>query len=126
MSRRIWTGRVLPTLGLLVALAGFGVSIYLSVNQPPAATGPGGSGPAEIGSESSGAESTGAESSRPAAPPGSSLTSADFPATSPEVGHQVGYQIPDFTLELVDGAAIASADLVAAERPAFLFFFATT
>lgn len=44
----------------------------------------------------------------------------------PEIGHQVGYRIPDFTLELAAGGVVTAADLTAAGRPTFLFFFATT
>ena len=44
----------------------------------------------------------------------------------PEIGHQVGYRIPDFTLELAAGGTVTAADLTAAGRPTFLFFFATT
>ena len=43
----------------------------------------------------------------------------------PEVGTQVGYRIPDFTLELAEGGTVTAADLTAAGRPVFLFFFAT-
>ena len=44
----------------------------------------------------------------------------------PEIGNRVGSRIPDFTLELADGATVTSASLVGQGRPTFLFFFATT
>ena len=102
MTGKLFTGRLLPALGLLIALAGLGVSIYLSTNKSPESTD---GGPA------------------PAAAP---LTASDFPAAGPEPGHRVGNRIPDFTLELADGRAVAAADLIAAGRPTFLFFWATT
>ena len=102
MTGKVFTGRILPALGLLIALAGLGVSIYLSVagREDPAEGGP-----------------------VAAAIP---LTAADFPAAGPAPGHQVGYRIPDFALELADGRAVTVADLVARGQPTFLFFWATT
>lgn len=102
MTGKLFTGRLLPALGLLIALAGLGVSIYLSVVETEE--------PAE---------------GRPAAA-AIPLPAADFPADGPAAGHQVGYRIPDFALELADGRAVTAADLIAAERPTFLFFWATT
>ena len=102
MTGKLFTGRLLPALGLLIALAGLGVSIYLSTDKSEEAAD---AGPI------------------PAAAP---LTASDFPAAIPEPGHRVGNRIPDFTLELADGRAVAAADLIAAGRPAFLFFWATT
>ena len=115
MSIKNWMGRVLPALGLLVALAGFGVAVYLSVNEPPESP--------ELLEPAPSAQS-------PVAQYGNVLTVADFPTAAgvaaPAPGHQEGDRIPDFTLGLADGATITSAGLVAAERPTFLFFFATT
>ena len=115
MSIKNWMGRVLPALGLLVALAGFGVAVYLSVNEPP---------------ESPELLEPVASAQSPVAQYGNVLTVADFPTAAvvaaPALGHQEGDRIPDFTLGLADGATITSAGLVAAERPTFLFFFATT
>ena len=115
MSIKNWMGRVLPALGLLVALAGFGVAVYLSVNEPPESP--------ELLEPAPSAQS-------PVAQYGNALTVADFPTAAgvaaPAPGHREGDRIPDFTLGLADGAAITSAGLVAAERPTFLFFFATT
>ena len=102
MTGKLFTGRLLPALGLLIALAGLGVSIYLSMDKSrvPADAGP-----------------------VPAAVP---LTAVDFPAAIPAPGHQVGNRIPDFTLELADGRAVAAAELVEQGKPTFLFFWATT
>ena len=102
MTGKLFTGRLLPALGLLIALAGLGVSIYLSMDDSPV---PGDTGPV---------------------PAAATLTAADFPAAIPAPGHQVGNRIPDFTLELADGRAVTAADLIAAGRPTFLFFWATT
>ena len=44
----------------------------------------------------------------------------------PDVGNKVGYRIPDFTLELVDGEKVSSEALLTEGKPTFLFFFATT
>ena len=44
----------------------------------------------------------------------------------PDAGNKVGYRIPDFTLELVDGEKVSSEALLAEGKPTFLFFFATT
>ena len=119
MSIKNWMGRVLPALGLLVALAGFGVAVYLSVNEPPES-------PELLELEPEPAPSA----QSPVAQYGNVLTVADFPTAAgvaaPAPGHREGDRIPDFTLGLADGAAITSAGLVAAERPTFLFFFATT
>ena len=115
MSIKNWMGRVLPALGLLVALAGFGVAVYLSVNEPPESP--------ELLEPAPSAQS-------PVAQYGNVLTVADFPTAAgvatPAPGHREGDRIPNFTLGLADGATITSAGLVAAERPTFLFFFATT
>ena len=105
----LFTGRILPALGLLAALVGLAVSIYQSINQPPEpAAGP----PA-------------ATDNRPAST-AAILTGADFPAADAAPGHQVGYPIPNFTLELADGSTVTAADLTDRSRPTFLFFWATT
>ena len=44
----------------------------------------------------------------------------------PDAGNKVGFRIPDFTLELVDGETVSSETLLAEGKPTFLFFFATT
>ena len=102
MPGKVWAGRILPALGLLVALAGLGVSIYRSagMDAEPAA--------------------------RPPPAGGVQLTGADFPAAVAEPGAEVGYRIPDFTLELADGSRVTAAELVARGQPTFLFFWATT
>lgn len=102
MPGKVWAGRILPALGLLVALAGLGVSIYRSVG--PDAEPAAGTPPAS----------------------GVQLTGADFPAAMAETGSEVGDRIPDFTLELADGSRVTAGELVAREQPTFLFFWATT
>ena len=42
-----------------------------------------------------------------------------------EVGSNVGNQVPEFDLRLVDGTTVNSANLVSTKKPAFYFFFAT-
>ena len=106
MNGNLLTGRILPVLGLLIALAGLGVSVYLSVSQP--------------------GEPADSAAANPAAT-GTILTGADFPAAAAVApGHQIGYRIPDFALELADGGAVTAADLMAQGKPTFLFFWATT
>ena len=102
MPGKVWAGRILPALGLLVALAGLGVSIYRSagLDAEPAAGGP--------------------------AAAGVQLTGADFPAVVAEPGAEVGDRIPDFTLELADGSRVTAGKLVSRGQPTFLFFWATT
>ncbi len=115
MNGNLWTSRILPALGLLIALAGLGVSVYLAVSQP---------GEPAAGAATNPATADAAD--KPAA--GVVLTGADFPAAAAAVapGHQVGYRIPDFALELADGGAVTAADLIAQSKPTFLFFWATT
>jgi hypothetical protein len=43
----------------------------------------------------------------------------------PPIGSQVGNTVPEFTLNLLDGASITSAELMNQDRPSFLFFHAT-
>ena len=107
MNGNLWSSRILPALGLLVALTGLGVSVYLAVSQP--------------GEPAAGA------AANPAAT-GVILTGADFPAAAAAVapGHQIGCRIPDFALELAGGGAVTAADLIAQSKPTFLFFWATT
>ena len=45
------------------------------------------------------------------------------PGTS--VGLQVGQHAPTFMLTTIDGAPLASADLLAQDKPYILYFFAT-
>ena len=47
------------------------------------------------------------------------------PSDTLKVGSMVGDHIPEFTLLLADGGSVRSADLLAANRPTFLYFFAT-
>ena len=50
-----------------------------------------------------------------------SASSIDF-----QVGHNIGDRIPGFKIELTDGTPVTAAGLLENNRPAFLFFFATT
>ena len=47
------------------------------------------------------------------------------PSTGVEVGSNVGNQVPEFDLRLVDGSTVNSTELVSTNKPAFYFFFAT-
>ena len=104
MNTRSWLGKAGLALAVLVAVGGFAVSVYLSANNPRKIPAPG---------------TAAAEDS------GYVLTGADFPTAAAETGNKVGYQVPDFTLELVDGSAVTSASLVESGQPTFLFFWAT-
>ena len=103
MNRNGWVGKALLALAVLVPVLGMGISIYLATT--------GNSLGAVAGPES--ADET------PYV-----LTAADFPEAI-DVGNQVGYQIPDFTLELADGSTVTSSGLVEEGRPTYLFFWAT-
>jgi hypothetical protein len=41
------------------------------------------------------------------------------------IGNKVGERIPDFAITLVDGSTVTSGEILAQERPTFLFFFET-
>ena len=43
-----------------------------------------------------------------------------------QVGHNIGDRIPGFKIKLTDGTPVSAAGLLENNRPAFLFFFATT
>ena len=47
------------------------------------------------------------------------------PPTDLKVGTEVGNRVPDFTMHLGDGTTVSSASLVSADKPVFLYFFAT-
>jgi cytochrome oxidase Cu insertion factor (SCO1/SenC/PrrC family) len=103
MTRIGWIGKVLLGLGIGLPLVGFAVSAYLASTGNSLSIFSSGDLPDE-----------GAYV----------LTAEDFPEPS-QTGNQVGYRVPDFTLEIEDGSAITSADLVEQGRPTFLFFWAT-
>ena len=65
------------------------------------------------------------EPTRPAAPAPDTSSSAPQPAAV-QVGSGVGDRVAEFKIRLGDGIEVTSAGLVTNERPAFLFFFATT
>ena len=52
---------------------------------------------------------------------------AGAPSLAPlaPVGTEAGHRIPDFTLKLLDGESLTSADMVDRSQPAFLFCHAT-
>ena len=58
--------------------------------------------------------------SEPAAP-----AVAPAPPQGIPVGSAVGERAPDFEMTLEDGSVVSLASLMAAERPTFLYFFAT-
>ena len=67
--------------------------------------------------------------SAPAAPAATAAPAAPAPTTPPAqaipIGSDVGERAPDFEMTLADGSVVTLASLMAAERPTFLFFFAT-
>ena len=104
MNRNGWIGKVLLVFAVLVPIGGMALSIYL---------------PASGASWSlSGEKQTVDESANV-------LTTGDFPTADVDIGNQIGYQVPDFSLELADGSSVTSAGLVAEGRPTYLFFWAT-
>ncbi len=69
------------------------------------------------------------DAATPVEPPTATAAAVEptaLPEPPPATGSRVGNRIPAFTLELTDGATVSSASLVEQEKPAFLFFFATT
>lgn len=54
--------------------------------------------------------------------PAPSMASISAMEALPPIGNQVGNRIHPFTLRLLDGSLVTSADL-AGHRPAFLLFF---
>ena len=54
---------------------------------------------------------------------GGNSEAAQDSQTLPSMGHQVGERILPFTLRLVDGSTVTSADLLRQSRPTFLMFF---
>ena len=104
MNKGGWIGKVLLALAVLVPLVGMGASIYLASNGTTIDILGGADEPADSAYV---------------------LTGEDFPAAAADIGNQVGYQVPDFTLTLVDGSSVTSAELVSSGRPTFLFFWAT-
>lgn len=71
---------------------------------------------------------SGPANARPASPlepAPRAVTTVQSPAAGPEVGSSVGDRTPDFEMRLADGTLVKSESLIAASRPAFLYFFAT-
>ncbi len=52
-------------------------------------------------------------------------TAIPTPAPAVAVGSSVGERVPEFTLSLADGSTVSATSLIQAERPTFLFFFAS-
>ena len=72
------------------------------------------------------AASMGAQSTATSEP---AATAVPAPTTPPAqaipIGSEVGERAPDFEMTLEDGSVVSLASLMAAERPTFLYFFAT-
>ena len=62
----------------------------------------------------------GCGASSPAVPSSASISAM---AALPPIGNQVGNRIIPFTLRLMDGSLVSSADLVNNHRPTFILFF---
>ena len=103
MNKKGWIGKVLLGLAILLPVAGFAASVYLFSGDRSPSFFP---------------------SSETPAADDYVLTAADFPEVQ-DTGNQVGYRIPDFTMELYDGTNVTSASLVEQGRPTYLFFWAT-
>ena len=103
MNKNGWIGKVLLGLAILVPVAGFAASAFLSFN--------GQSLPFSSFNDPREAEEY-------------VLTASDFPEVQ-DTGNQVGYRMPDVTLELADGSTVTSESLVERGRPTYLFFWAT-
>ena len=71
-----------------------------------------------------------AEPTATASPAPSTVTPMPAPATTPpppstaKVGNEVGNRLPDIEFQLTDGSTLTTADLLARNRPVFLFFYA--
>ena len=63
----------------------------------------------------------------PSAPTATAVPTAPTPTPAPAVavGSSVGERVPEFTLSLADGSTVSATRLIQAERPTFLFFFAS-
>ena len=103
MNQKGWIGKALLGLAILLPVAGFAASVYLS---------------------SGGQSLSFFPSTETPAADEYVLTAADFPEVL-DTGNQVGYRMPDVTLELYDGTTVTSASLVEQGRPTYLFFWAT-
>ena len=65
----------------------------------------------------------------PAAPTSPEATEAPAPVVTeplPEVGNEVGYRVPEFSLELVGGTIVSTSGLIEQGKPTFVFFTSTT
>ena len=49
----------------------------------------------------------------------------DEPPGDVEIGSKVGNRVPDFDMLLADGSTVTTSDLLAANKPVFLMFFAS-
>ena len=50
----------------------------------------------------------------------------DLPVQGPVEGHELGQQSPEFKLRLANGETLTLTQIRESDRPAFLFFWATT
>ena len=75
--------------------------------------------PADQGGATTAATDTASSTGGDAAPV------ADAPEPDVAVGHEVGMQAPDFTVETVAGESFNLSDVNAAGSPVLLYFFAT-
>lgn len=65
------------------------------------------------------------ETSDAAGPSGSEAATEAAPEPALVVGHSVGMQAPDFTLETVAGESITLSEVTRAGSPVLLYFFTT-
>ena len=61
----------------------------------------------------------------PPTPTATAVPPTPTPAPAVRVGSSVGERTPEFTLSLADGSTVSATSLIQAERPTFLFFFAS-
>ena len=47
-----------------------------------------------------------------------------LPTSTAKVGNEVGNRLPAIEFQLTDGSTLTTADLLARNRPVFLFFYA--
>ena len=60
----------------------------------------------------------------PTVTPMPASTTTPPPTSTGKVGNEVGNHLPAIEFQLTDGSTLTTADLLARNRPAFLFFYA--